>query len=253
MPHILPVWEIPFSFFSFLLNQETTCPDYQVICKYCQLEIRRGDHEDHIEGCGSRTDLCELCGQRVILRDMYEHQQNKCAHMKADEALDITQLEEFQDQRQELFGALLSGSALGGVGRLGFPSHPLGFDMSSPHHHHQPAFVHPFVPLPTEINHGRSYPREPDPPPPKEQSYPQEPDPREGDSMHVDPQWLASVANVCGEEGLDSVLAHNMAVEDLKRHNPLSPSPPLSPHVHAHVHVPQQRGLETVHSGESSY
>lgn len=190
------------------------------------------------------------------MRDMYEHQQNKCPHMKADEALDITQLQQFQDQRQDLFGALLSGSALGGGGGFGLPSahhHPLGFDVSSPHHH-QPVFVHPFVPLPTGINRDQSYPREPDPPPPRDQSYPREPyplspsDPHEGENVHIDPQWLATVANVCGEERLDSVLAQNMAVEDSKRHNPPLYSPPGSPHVHAH-----KGGLGTVqtHSGKS--
>ncbi len=58
--------------------KDEDCPQVKKECKYCELDIARGVYDEHVEGCGSRTDFCELCNQRVMLRDMQEHLENKC-------------------------------------------------------------------------------------------------------------------------------------------------------------------------------
>ena len=55
-----------------------------VECKFCDLKILRSEYEEHQNDCGSRTDLCELCNQRVMLKDMDEHKQAKCRHMRSE-------------------------------------------------------------------------------------------------------------------------------------------------------------------------
>ena len=56
-------------------------------CKYCELEVRAGDYDSHVEACGSRTDFCDRCNVRVMLKDMEEHKLAKCGDLKADPEL----------------------------------------------------------------------------------------------------------------------------------------------------------------------
>lgn len=136
---------------------------------------------------------------------MYEHQQNKCGKMQA---LGVPALQSYPD---------MEGSGQGFFSPLGalFSSHdkPTYFTpfTVSPH---KAGFVHPFVPLPVQpvISHAQPQPH------PQEQP--------KSEDLHLDPQWLASVAGACGEENLDQVLAQNMMVEDYCRR---SPPPSYSP------------------------
>ena len=48
----------------------------------------------------------------------------------------------------------------------------------------------------------------PSPPPPYEHSY--------ADSMQVDPYWLQTVAEACGEDNLDALLAQNVFFENMR-------------------------------------
>ena len=157
----------------------------RIECKYCQLEIRRVDYLEHVDGCGSRTDFCEICNQRVMLRDMDEHKLAKCAHMKSEDSLDPLIFKQLQEEDQHEF--------IDSYGRFG--------DVVFIHHRmndsHEPVFDHTY-------HHTQVQPSSP--------SH----DCHEED-IHVDPQWLASVADVCGEEDLDHVLAQNLVVEDYGR------------------------------------
>ena len=108
-------------------------------CKYCELDITRDEYTDHTESCGSRTDFCELCNQRVMLRNMQEHLENKCAPIGA---------EDFRSNNG--------------------------------------------TPPPTYAMHEQA-------------------------SMHVDPQWLASVSGACGNDDLNQVLAQN--IRAMEGHN----------------------------------
>ena len=49
-----------------------------VRCKHCELEVKAIDFQEHIAACGSRTDICDKCSQRVMLRDMESHQKHGC-------------------------------------------------------------------------------------------------------------------------------------------------------------------------------
>ena len=42
------------------------------------------EYDRHVEVCGSRTDFCDKCNLRVILRDMEEHKLTKCGDLKAE-------------------------------------------------------------------------------------------------------------------------------------------------------------------------
>ena len=47
-------------------------------CKHCELEVKAINFQEHIAACGSRTDVCDKCLQRVMLRDMESHQKHGC-------------------------------------------------------------------------------------------------------------------------------------------------------------------------------
>ena len=68
-------------------SQESQCPEREIDCKYCELEVRAGDYDTHIETCGSRTDYCDRCNVRVMLKDMEEHKLTKCSDLKAEDEL----------------------------------------------------------------------------------------------------------------------------------------------------------------------
>ena len=143
----------------------------KVECKYCELEVRRGDYPEHTEGCGSRTDFCELCNQRVMLKEMNEHKAMKCGHMKAESPLRRYELEQ-----------------MGLIGQDGGESDS-GDEFNLPYHPHMI---------------GRSV----TPPPPYERHH--------DDSMRVDPHWLQTVAEACGEDNLDALLAQNVFYENMR-------------------------------------
>ena len=124
---------------------------------------------------------------------MTEHKENKCAMVKVDDTIDITAYSG-QNQRASSFFAQ----------QMFFT--PDGYQSANllASHSQQP----PFLPFP--LSHTHQYPQQQpmyEAPPPSHTHH------REEESLHVDPQWLASVADVCGEDNLDQVLAQNMMVQ----------------------------------------
>lgn len=156
-------------------------------CKFCELDILREEYVEHQNGCGSRTDFCEFCNQRVMLKDMAEHKQTKCGHMKSEYTMSSYDLRQrsFDEQESGVYDVnraqeeiLLSRG--GGGGR------PSNFPPLHAYHHSVP----PLSPPPNYDAH-------------------------KDNSVHVDPQWLASVADVCGKDNMDQVLEQNLrAVEN---------------------------------------
>ena len=142
-------------------------------CKYCELEVRRANYPDHVDQCGSRTDFCELCNQRVMLKDMSEHKAMKCGHMKAESPLRHSDLRE-----------------MGLVDQDDDSESDDGYYPHYPPHRNSPAF--PAVSPPPPYEHHRD------------------------DSMHVDPHWLQTVAEACGEDNLDALLAQNVFYENMR-------------------------------------
>ena len=65
--------------------QDSQCPERAVLCKYCELEVKAADYDSHVDACGSRTDFCDKCNCRVMLKDMEEHKLAKCGDLKAVE------------------------------------------------------------------------------------------------------------------------------------------------------------------------
>ena len=57
-----------------------------------------------MEMCGSRTEICEMCGQRVMLKDLDEHKMHKCASVRAESPLDPNTLENLDFSQQEYYG-----------------------------------------------------------------------------------------------------------------------------------------------------
>lgn len=174
--------------------QEDSCPELKLECKYCDLEFRRIELSEHIEGCGSRTDHCELCNRRVMLKDMAEHKENKCATVMVDDTIDITS--HGQSQRPGLFFTQQTVLTPNG--------YPLYESVNLSPHHSSMSFPFPF-------GHLHQYPQQ-SPLSAYEALTPADKH-HEEEKLHVDPQWLASVADVCGEEDLDQVLAQSVMVQ----------------------------------------
>ena len=52
---------------------EKYCGKRIMPCIYCKYPLEFHMLPEHEEVCGSRTDTCELCGQRMMLRDQNSH------------------------------------------------------------------------------------------------------------------------------------------------------------------------------------
>ena len=190
-------------------------------CKYCELDVKHKEYGDHVDACGSRTDYCELCGQRVMLKDMDEHKMAKCASVRAESPLDqhtIDNLEgltpphahehQFGDGSGYAYGGYyLYGDGYGRYGD-GYGRYGDGYGYYDDHYDNEygrygDAPVH-------ERSQSPVHTRPPDPRPPSPPPYSAD------DNVHVDPQWLQTVAEACGEEDLDRVLAQNMFYMNVK-------------------------------------
>ncbi len=191
-------------------------------CKYCELHVKRKDFHEHVDGCGSRTDPCELCNQRVMLKDTEEH---KCGDTKSEEGA--------QDPHT------LQHINYGGISNLMFP-HDIFSPVNGLHHHHHHHHQHNLPPflvgsdsrqhLPYDshseasVHHHHQSPYTVG----ASQSEINQPSPYEShreESIHVDPQWLASLTDACGDENLDRMLAQNLVVEDFRSGNFSSRAP----------------------------
>ena len=54
------------------------CPQRSVHCDFCDLDVKMSEYNTHVYTCGSRTDVCEVCQRRVMLREMDNHGKNRC-------------------------------------------------------------------------------------------------------------------------------------------------------------------------------
>lgn len=158
----------------------------RVECKYCELEIPRAEYTEHKNGCGSRTDFCELCNQRVMLKDMEEHKQAKCGHLKSEDAMSSYALRQMGFEEGE-----------GDVDDINQVQDEV---LSGGNYQNRPSLI-----FPRHSRHSTS----PTP------SSPPEYGTHKDSSICVDPQWLASVQNACGKDFLDQLLEQNLrAVEN---------------------------------------
>ena len=192
-----------------------------VECKYCELDVKHKEYGDHVDACGSRTDYCELCGQRVMLKDMDEHKMAKCASVRAESPLDQHTLDNLEGLTpphayEHRFGTppLVYEDQFDDQNGYGFsPFYPYGngYGYYGDHYDNEygrygDAHVHERSPSPVEVHTRPTDPQPLSPPP-----YTAD------DNVHVDPQWLQTVAEACGEEDLDRVLAQNMFYMNVKQ------------------------------------
>ena len=42
-------------------------------CEYCEIDVQAANLENHEHMCGSRTDVCEICGNNILVRMLKEH------------------------------------------------------------------------------------------------------------------------------------------------------------------------------------
>lgn len=60
--------------------QEQECLKRQVKCTYCEMDVAKGELDDHLEYCGTRTENCVLCGQFIMVKDMARHEESRCSY-----------------------------------------------------------------------------------------------------------------------------------------------------------------------------
>jgi len=49
------------------------CEKRLVDCQYCNMKVIYCDKDEHEEMCGSRTDICDDCGNRIMIKNMITH------------------------------------------------------------------------------------------------------------------------------------------------------------------------------------
>ena len=55
-------------------------------CQYCQLTFNNQQHAQHVEVCGSRTEVCEGCSKRIVLKNMEEHM-SECVQRRTSDGV----------------------------------------------------------------------------------------------------------------------------------------------------------------------
>ncbi|KAK2943296.1 hypothetical protein BLNAU_21773 [Blattamonas nauphoetae] len=60
-------------------HQAEICPNRKIgTCPYCDIDLFLHSPENHVEQCGNRTDVCDICGGRIRLRDKEAHFLSDC-------------------------------------------------------------------------------------------------------------------------------------------------------------------------------
>ena len=161
------------------------------------------DYEEHSAPCGSRTDLCDKCNERVMLRYMEEHHALYCGkprpqptyHRQVKTQVPLPYYSERYPQ-PDSYGRPVLQPAISK--RTPSPSSPVPL-------HDSPTLQNGFHPTEQEEGYGL---------PSAEVGSVQ---PGGNVTMMIDQDWVGSVANACGEDNLDSMIAQNMGYEDARR------------------------------------
>ncbi|XP_051888521.1 TRAF-type zinc finger domain-containing protein 1-like isoform X2 [Pristis pectinata] len=54
-------------------HESTECPLRLIKCQYCELELAFNKSQEHADYCGSRTELCAVCGRNILVKDLNMH------------------------------------------------------------------------------------------------------------------------------------------------------------------------------------
>ena len=161
-----------------------------VICSYCKLEVKAFDLPEHSEACGSRTDVCDKCNQRVLLKYMEDHHDNYCGKAIPEPSSHRHRLLPAQDQLPAYHHLYPPGGS-----HVALPSNPTRYeDQQVPEFNK--ATETDLSGQPSEVTAGPSL---------------------VNPTMVIDQDWVGSVANALGEDNLDSMLAENISYETSRR------------------------------------
>ena len=90
-----------------------------VECKFCELAQPFRLFEEHVDACDSRTDFCERCNKRVMLKNMDEHLEFKCGQSDAppiaSNAEDLANMSAYAEGEPDATPPFLNGLRLGGM------------------------------------------------------------------------------------------------------------------------------------------
>jgi hypothetical protein len=76
----------------FQEHLKTDCTKRIIECQYCNMEILYSNKDEHEEMCGTRTDICQDCDKRIMIKKMSNHQcVLKCpiCNIKIDDESDL--------------------------------------------------------------------------------------------------------------------------------------------------------------------
>ena len=54
-------------------DHQSECSKVPQPCKFCQTVVSQNDLVQHLNICGSKTEICKDCGEYVIRLEMREH------------------------------------------------------------------------------------------------------------------------------------------------------------------------------------
>ena len=61
-------------------HKTETCKKRQAQCFYCDLSLDFDKFQEHLNFCGSRTELCSLCSRYIQLKDKSKHETSNCKY-----------------------------------------------------------------------------------------------------------------------------------------------------------------------------
>ena len=90
-------------------------------CQYCEITLPASDMEEHKESCGSRTEECDNCKRRILVKDLENHLAAGC-QMPAKTNGKVDQTQGKHRMPEKLIGG---PDIVRDVSRgFGFPFHP---------------------------------------------------------------------------------------------------------------------------------
>ncbi|XP_062590468.1 TRAF-type zinc finger domain-containing protein 1-like isoform X2 [Saccostrea cucullata] len=60
------------------IHEEQECLKRPIKCVYCEMDVAKGELEEHQGYCGTRTENCIRCGQFIMVKDMAQHEESRC-------------------------------------------------------------------------------------------------------------------------------------------------------------------------------
>ena len=72
---------------TYIYFQAETCAKRKLICKYCDIDKPADGMEEHENYCGSRTEKCNDCGERIMMKNWDIHMNSNHGFIKLNDGL----------------------------------------------------------------------------------------------------------------------------------------------------------------------